>query len=55
MGSHEKKMHFVDMSSLLILFKAKSGVSQFLFSFFGQNLVFEEIYPSEHGLMKHFD
>ena len=27
MGSHEKKMHLVDMSSLSILFKVKSGVS----------------------------
>jgi hypothetical protein len=29
MGSLEKKMHLVDMSSLSILFQAKSGVSQF--------------------------
>ena len=27
MGSHKKKMHLVDMSSLSILFKAQSGVS----------------------------
>ena len=30
MGSHEKKMHLVDMSTLSIPFKAKSGVSHLI-------------------------